>query len=124
MLERLTDESFARRGSNFYQKIDKYQALNWDGFDDSLDDFEIRNYAYLYELYGQLVRDGSIEFSMVAGMLQYLAVYDWKKFEPADDHMTKRFGSSGVWWHNFKWLADETEKHMMKKQLSLARQEK
>ena len=115
MLERLTDESFARRRANFYEKIEKYKASNWKDFDDSPDDFEIRNYAYLYELYGQMVRNGSIEFAMVAGMLQYLAVYDWKEFEPAAQHLAKRFGNGGVWWNDFKWLSEETEKHMSRR---------
>lgn len=117
MLERLTNESFAKRRSNFYHKIDKYRAANWEGFDDSEDDFEIRNYAYLYELYGQLVRDGSIDFHMVADMLQYLAVLDWKKFEPVAEHYAKRFGPIASWWRDFKWLAVETEKHMSERSL-------
>src|SRR5208282_4294894 len=57
LLEKLTDESFARRRKRMYDAIRKYGANDWEGFDDSLDDFEARNFAYIYELIGQLTRD-------------------------------------------------------------------
>ncbi len=116
MLEKLTHESFATRRANFYQAIKKYRAVDWKDFDDSPTDFEVRNFAYFYELYGQLVRDGTIEFAMVADMLQYLVVYDWKTFEPVSDHLMKRFGLRVSPWHNFEWLAKKTEEHMSRKQ--------
>lgn len=116
MLENLTDESFSRRRANFYKTIKKYREADWKDFDDSPDDFEVRNFAYIYELYGQLVRDGSIDFEMVAVMLQYLAVYDRKVFEPVSKHLADRFGTRVSPWHDFEWLAKRTEEHMSKRQ--------
>jgi len=116
MLERLTDESFARRRANFYKVIDKYNKGELKDFDDSEEDFEVRNFAYMYELYGQLVKEGMIDFHTVAEMLQYLAVLDWKKFEPISNHYRERWGLKTGWWKNFAWLARETEKYMSKKE--------
>jgi hypothetical protein len=90
MLEELTDESFAKRRANFYHAIRKYKAVEWKDFDDSPEDLEVRNFAYFYELHGQLVRDGTIDFPMVADMLQYLVVYDWRTFEPVSEHIMNR----------------------------------
>src|SRR5208337_4206697 len=50
ILEKLTDESFARRRSFMWQTVKKYQAVDWKDFDDSSDDFEVRNFAYMYDL--------------------------------------------------------------------------
>ena len=116
MLERLTDESFARRRANFYKVIEKYKKGELKDFDDGQEDFEVRNFAYLYELYGQLVREGMIDFHTVAEMLQYLAVLDWKEFEPLSNYYSARWGLKIGWWKNFAWLASETEKYMSKRQ--------
>jgi hypothetical protein len=116
MLERLTDESFAKRRANFYRVIRKFKAGGWNEFDDSPDDFEVRNFAYIYELYAQMVKDDLIEFSMVADMLQYLVVNDWKEFEPMSEHFRKRYGLEVSPWHNFQRLAERSEKYMSKRE--------
>src|ERR1700733_6349933 len=116
MLERLTDESFPRRRANFYKVIEKYKKGELKDFDDGQEDFEVRNFAYLYELYGQLVREGMIDFHTVAEMLQYLAVLDWKEFEPLSNSYRERWGLKIGWWKNFAWLARETEKYMSKRE--------
>jgi hypothetical protein len=56
VLEKITEESFARRRKSMHDAIKKYSQMNWDGFDDSLEDFEARNFGYIYELIGELVR--------------------------------------------------------------------
>src|SRR5271169_5562147 len=54
LLEKITDESFAVRWKKMHDVIKKYNAASWADFDDSLDDFEARNFAKIYELIGQL----------------------------------------------------------------------
>ncbi|MGA2665214.1 MAG: hypothetical protein ABSF83_09745 [Nitrososphaerales archaeon] len=115
MLERLTNESFAKRRANFYKVIEKYRADDWAGFDDSPEDFEVRNFAYQYELYGQMVRDDLIDFSMVAEMLQYVVVTDWKVFEPVSEHFKERWGVRVSPWHNFQRLSERSEKYLSKR---------
>jgi hypothetical protein len=116
MLEELTQESFAKRRANFYRMVKKYKEADWKDFDDSPDDFEIRNLAYFYELHGQLVRNGTIDFPMVADMLQNLVIYDWRTFEPVSEHIMKRWGLKVSPWHNFEWLAKKTQEHIAKRQ--------
>ena len=84
-------------------------------FDDSVEDFEVRSFAYMYELYGLLVREGMVEFHLIAEMLQNLAVLDWNEFEPVSNRYRERLGSRPAWWKNFEWLARETENYMSKR---------
>jgi len=56
VVEKITHESFARRRSRMYESVKKYSHVNWQGFDDTTDDFETRNFAHVYELLGQCGR--------------------------------------------------------------------
>jgi len=48
-----------------YDIVKKYSAVNWEGFDDSLECFEVSNFAYTYELIGRLVKEGVVNLSTV-----------------------------------------------------------
>jgi hypothetical protein len=111
LLEKLTEESFARRRSFMWEKIKKYQASNWEGYDDSLDDFEIRNFAYRYELFGQMAKEGLVDLETLAKAFEYLVVLDWEAFEPASKHIMERYNlKKNELFSNFQWLAFETER--------------
>jgi hypothetical protein len=111
IIEKLTDESFARRRSFMWHTVKKYQASNWEGFDDSADDFEIRNFAFMYDLFGQLAKDGLIDTETLAKTFKYLVALDWEAFEPAAKHIMKRYNlKENEIFSNFQWLATETEK--------------
>ena len=116
LLEKLTEESFARRRSFMWQTVKKYQASNWEGFDDSLDDFEVRNFAYMYDLFGQLAKEGLIDLETLAKTFKYLVALDWEAFEPASKHIMKRYNlKENEIFSNFEWLANETEKILKRK---------
>lgn len=116
LLEKLTDESFARRRSFMHQTVKKYQAANWEGFDDSADDFEIRNFAYMYDLFGQMAKDGLIDADTLANTFKLLVALDWQAFKPASDHIVERYGlKQNEMFSNFEWLAEETEKTLRQK---------
>ncbi len=117
MLEKITHESFARRRFNMYEVVRRYQAANWEGFLDSADDFEVRNFAYLYELYGLIVREGIIDFRLVAETLKYIVVYDWKVFEPVSRFLIGKYGMKLNPWGSFEWLAKETQKYLSEKEM-------
>jgi len=119
LIERITDESFARRRKNMYDSVRKGVATGWKDFDDSLEDFEARNFGYQYELIGQLAREGVIDLQMVKNALQYLVVFDWRAFEPLVKHVMERFNVKVNNWGNFKWLADETLKEMQAREPAL-----
>ena len=122
LLEKLTDESFARRRSFMYQTVKKYQAINWEGYDDSTDDFEIRNFAFMYDLFGQLAKEGLLNLKALAKTFKYLVALDWEAFEPASKHIMKRYNlKKNEIFDNFQWLAVETEKILKKEGSQLPR---
>ncbi len=116
ILEKLSDESFARRRSFMWHTVKKYQASNWEGFDDSSDDFEIRNFAYMYDLYGQLTKEGLLDLEIMAKTFKYLVALDWEAFEPVSNHIMKRYNlTQNEIFSDFEWLAKETEKILKQK---------
>jgi hypothetical protein len=118
MLQKLTEESFARRRANFYKVIEKRKTGDWTGFDDSEEDIEVRDFAYIYELFGQMVKHEVIEYSMVAEMLQYMVVDDWREFQAVSEHFMKRFGTRVSPWREFQLLAQRSERYMSEKRAS------
>ena len=63
LLEKITDESFARRRKQMRDTVKRYSARNWDGFDYTLEDLA-RNFAYTYEPIAQLAREGLIDLAL------------------------------------------------------------
>jgi len=112
LLEKITEENFALRRKKMHDVIKKYKDANWAGFDDSLEDFEARNFAYIYELIGQLTRDNIVDRKLILNALQYLVVTDWDAFRPLSEHLMKRFGLTVNPWGSFEWLAEETKHHL------------
>jgi hypothetical protein len=95
-----------------HDAIKKYSQTNWEGFDDSLEDFEARNFGYIYELIGELVREGIIDFTIAIHSLRYLLVFDWQRFEPLVKHLMERYKVPVNPYENFEWLAQETRKYL------------
>src|SRR6266508_2353752 len=110
VLEKITEESFARRRKNMHDAVKKYSEVNWQGFDDSLEDFEARNFGYIYELIGELVKEGIIDLTIAMHSLRYLVVSDWQAFEPLVKHIMDRYKVPANPYENFEWLAKETRK--------------
>jgi hypothetical protein len=112
VLERIIDDSFVRRRKNVYDAVKKYGEKNWEGFIGTMDDFEARNYAYMFELFGQLVKDNILDLKTVMNALKYIVVYDWKTMEPMIKYLNGVYGLRNNPWGNFEWLARETEKYL------------
>jgi hypothetical protein len=112
MLEKIIDDSFVRRRKNVYDSVKKYGERNWEGFIGTMDDFEARNYAYMFELFGQLVKDGIVDLQTVMKALKYIVVYDWRTMEPMIRYLNGQYGLKANPWGNFEWLAKETEKYL------------
>jgi hypothetical protein len=112
VLEKITEESFARRRKNMHDAIKKYSQLDWEGFDDSLEDFEARNFGYIYELIGELVKEGIIDLTIAVHSLRYLIVYDWDRFQPLVKHLMERYKVPVNPYENFEWLATETRRFL------------
>ena len=116
LLDKLTDESFATRRKKMHDSIKAAVASNWEGFDDSLEDYEARDFAYIYELVGQLAREDIVDLDLLRSTFQYLVVWDWDAFSPFAKHFMERNKISVHPWQNFEWLAGENRKHMAKRE--------
>ena len=105
MMEQLTSADFAQRRWKMHQSVGTAAAADWKGFDNSLEDFESRSYAYQYELIGQMVASGTLDYGLVRDFLQYTIVADWNAFEPLDAHLQERYPGRGSPWARFRQLA-------------------
>jgi len=110
VVEKITHESFARRRSRMYENVKKYSHVNWQGFDDTTDDFETRNFAHTYELLGQLVKDKIVDLATLERALRLTVVYDWDMYAPFAKHFMERHNLDVNPWETFEWLAEETRK--------------
>ncbi len=70
---------------------------------------------YIYELIGQLAREGVIDLKLVINALQYLVVSDWETFAPLQKHLNEAYKVKVNPWWNFEWLAQEAVKHMKRR---------
>ncbi len=107
LLETLTSEPFAERRWKMREAINKAVAANWAGFDDSLEDFESRAFAYQYELIAQMVQARTLNYPQVRDFLKFSIVADWNAFNPLDEHLTKRYPNNPSPWSNFRKLAGQ-----------------
>lgn len=112
----LTSPSFAERRHHLHHTValfrDKAPTDKWEGYDDTKDDFEIRSFAYKYELIGLLVERKTLEFAFVRDVLQWSVVADWRDFAPVDAHLKVRFGAQTSEWHHFAELADDIRTYL------------
>jgi len=91
ILERIIDDAFVRRRKNMYDIVKKYQAVNWQGFIGTIEDFEARNYAYMFELLGQLVKESIIDLKTVMNALKYIVVVDWATMAPMLNYLNGEY---------------------------------
>jgi hypothetical protein len=95
---------------------ERARTSNWEGLDNSEDDFEARNFAHLYELYGVLVQEEILEFRLTTETLNYLVVTDLEIFRPHSEHLMKLFGLKVNPWGNFEWLAHKVDEYMQEEE--------
>ena len=119
VISSVTDPSFAARRHLLYEVSAKYASGDWTGFDRSREDFEVRNYASIYEQLGLLVKRGLVEVDVVNGAMSAQLYADWCVFEPIRAHVIEESGQrftvlasdqpgvDDIYWPNFKWLAGQ-----------------
>ncbi len=108
MMEQLTSAGFAGRRWNMHRSVEAGTTSGWKGFDKSLGDFESRSFAYQYELIGQMVESGTLDYALVRDFLQYTVVADWNAFEPLDSHLKELYPGRPSPWDHFRQLAQRT----------------
>lgn len=106
MMEQLTSREFADRRFRLRKVVTEAQAAGWAGFDDGQDDLECRAFAYQYELIGQMVESGTLDYVLVRDFLQYSVVADWIAFDPLDARLLARYPGHFSPWERFRGLAE------------------
>lgn len=122
LIGKVVDPTFPVRRHRLYEVAKKYTGGDWTGFDRSLEDFEVRSFANIYEQLGLLVRKGVVDLQDVMEALSAQPMADWATFQPIRKHImeeagrafpalaTNGAGMDSIFWPNFKWLAEETGK--------------
>jgi hypothetical protein len=105
-----------------YQVSAQHAGGDWTGFDRSLDDFEVRSFANLYEQLGLLVRKGVIDLNDVMEGMSAQIMADWQTFQPIRAHIIEQSGRAfpaleasqagidAIFWPHFGWLAEQNKK--------------
>ncbi len=106
MMEQLTSAGFAERRFKMRRAVAAAAAAGWVDFDDGLDDLECRAFAYQYELLGQMVQAGTLDYRLVRDFLRYSVVADWVAFDPLDAHLMARYPGRPSPWERFRRLAE------------------
>ena len=122
LITKVIDPSFAQRRHRLYEVAAKYTDGDWAGFDRSLQDFEVRNFANIYEQLGLLAQRGVIDLQDLLDALSAQPFADWVTFQPIRAHIMNEAGKAfpalndnqpgldAVYWPNFQWLAEESRK--------------
>ena len=122
LIGKVVDPSFPGRRYRLHTISKKYSGGDWKGYDESLDDFEVRNFANIYEQLGLLVRKGVIDREDVMDALSGQILDDWSAFAPIRRHVMEEAGRAhpvlavdqpgidAIFWPNFMWLAEENQK--------------
>ena len=127
LIGKVVDPSFPGRRHRLHSVSKKYSGGDWSGFEDSIDDFEVRNFANIYEQLGLLVKKGVIDREDVMDALSGQIMDDWITFAPIRRHVMEDVGRANpllavdqpgidaIFWPNFMWLAEENQKWIREK---------
>lgn len=91
MMEQLTSAGFAARRWKMHRSVETAATSGWKGFDDSPEDFESRSFAYHYELIGQMVLSGTLDYKLARNSVQFSVVADWNAFQPLGGYLRERY---------------------------------
>ena len=120
VVERFTDDSFTIRRTTVRDIVKKYQDVNWEGFAESAEDFEVRAFGSYYEFTAYLARENIIDIRLIQNVLGHRITYDWEVFAIVAHYYRKNLGKKYVW-ANFEWLAGESEKYLAEIEKSMSR---
>ena len=120
LIARVIDPSFPHRRHLLYEVSARHAGGDWTGFDRSPEDFEVRNFANIYEQLGLLARKGVIDIRDLLDALSAQPFADWNTFEPIRTHIMEEAGKAfpllqgnqpgldAIFWPNFRWLAEQS----------------
>ena len=129
---KVIDPSFPHRRHLLYEVAARHADGNWDGFDRSQDDFEVRNFANIYEQLGLLARKGVVDVEDVLDALSAQPFADWRTFQPIRAQIMREAGKAypaladdqpgldAVYWPNFAWLAEKSRRWVLERASGVA----
>jgi hypothetical protein len=112
LIERVTDESFPRRRHHMYETLRRFKETGWTGAFESLEDFEVRDFAQIYELIGVMSNQGLIDTDVVAEVLQFTVVQDWETFQPHAKFLAEHYHENYYPFTHFRALAAGTRERL------------
>jgi hypothetical protein len=124
---KVIDPSFPHRRHLLYEVAARHSDGDWTGFDRSAEDFEVRNFANIYEQLGLLARKDVVDLEDVLDALSAQPMADWITFQPIRTHIMdeagkafpaladNRPGQEAIYWPNFAWLAEESRKWVLQR---------
>ncbi|OLD02842.1 hypothetical protein AUG19_09415 [archaeon 13_1_20CM_2_54_9] len=59
--QQFTDDSFTTKRTTMRDIVKKYAASQWEGFEDTRDDFELRAFGSYYEFIAYFAKEGVVE---------------------------------------------------------------
>lgn len=134
LIGKVIDPSFPARRHLLYEVSKKHSNGDWTGFDRSREDFEVRNFANIYEQLGLLVRKGVIDLQDLLDAVSAQPMADWATFQPIRKHIMDQAAVAfpelagnqdaleSIYWPNFKWLAEASRKWVMKQSSTKTKQ--
>jgi len=127
LTSKVIDPSFPQRRHLLYEVAASRADGNWTGFDRSREDFEVRNFANIYEQLGLLARKGVVDVEDVLDALSAQPMADWITFQPIRRHIIDEAGRAfpalaedssrqdAIFWPNFAWLAEESNRWVLQR---------
>jgi len=120
IVERFTDDSFTTKRKTMRDIIKKYNANQWDGFEESDDDFELRAFGSFYEFVAYFAKQGIVELRTLQDVLGHRIVLDWDAFSPAAEHYRNKTIKRRYIFLNWEWLAGEARNYLATKEKELS----
>jgi hypothetical protein len=120
ILEKLTDESFPRRRKAMHDAARLLAEKGPAEFDDTAADIEARNFGFIYQIIGTLVRLQVIEEELVLRALGRIVWADWERFQPIAERVRARYGFRVSSWDDFRWLADRARSYTDAREANLS----
>jgi len=127
LTSKVIDPSFPQRRHLLYEVAASRVDGDWTGFDRSREDFEVRNFANIYEQLGLLARKGVVDVADVLDALSAQPLADWMTFQPIRQHIIDEAGKAfpalegnpsaqdAIFWPNFGWLAEESNRWVLQR---------
>ncbi len=100
--------------------VKKYAPNQWEGFDDTRDDFELRAFGSYYEFIAYFAKEGVVELRTLQDVLGHRILLDWDAFYPAVEYYRTRGIKRKYIFQNFEWLQQETRKYLEAKEKELS----